>query len=231
MQRTCHICGGDLPEGNSTAFCPHCGTPQLTLSLDLQPVEAESAAEATTGTQPPPRVSPIDWKMAMRCAAAVAGIAAVLSVGALKIPVLTMASMLWVMSGSLVTLGLYQNRRPLAWMDARIGARIGVVVGLCLTVAISIPLSIAGLVARFALHAMGGFDTEMAAQFHHVLEQSTQQSGTPLPPGALALIQSPEFRAASVLFSCAFSVAVLLVISTLGGAFAGLLRQRRSAAA
>lgn len=232
MQRYCHTCGGELPDARGESpFCPHCGAPQLTLSLDLQTPDADGpAGETSPGAPAAQRPEQVDWQMAIRCASAVAAVGGLLCVGALRVPMLTPASALWILCGSMITLGLYQHRRPLAWMDARVGARIGVVVGLCMTVALAIPMATAGVVARFWLKTMGGFDAQMAAQFQQVMQRSVQQSGTPYPAQTLAMLQSPEFRAASVLFSCAFSVVVLLVVSAVGGAFSGLMRTRHQAA-
>jgi hypothetical protein len=203
----------------------------LFLSLENQSVEtggeaaAGAAGPASTGALPPPRPRQVDWKMAIRCAATVAAVAGVLCLGAMRLPVLAPAILLWILSGSLITLGLYQTRRPLAWMDASVGARIGVVVGLCLAVGLAIPMALAGVVARFALHSMGGFDTQLAAIFEQVVQRST----TPFPPEAVQLVHSQEFRAGYVLFCFAVVAVFLLVLSTAGGAFGGLLRTRRKA--
>ena len=231
MIEHCHICGGELPGvRGETPFCPHCGAPQLRLALDLQsPGEAEAHDEtlmASTGQHPPPRPPAIDWRMAIQCAVAVAAVGGLLAVGSLRLPVLTPASVLWVLSGSLITLGLYKNRRPTARMSPAIGARIGVVVGVCLATGLAVLMAAAGVVARFGMKAMGGFDEQLAMVFNKVVQQSAQQSG-PLPAGALALIHSPEFRAAYVLFSCAVSGAALLALSAAEGAFAGMLRTRQ----
>ena len=172
MQEYCLTCGGDLPgRSGETPFCPHCGAPQLKLAFDLQGAEEPTPGPATTGTLPPPRPEQVDWRMAIRCAAAVAGIGGFLAVIALRVPLLTMATVLWTMSGSLITLGLYQNRRPSARMDAGIGARIGALVGICLGVGLAFPVAIAGVVARFGLHAMARFDAFMAT-----LQATAQQT-------------------------------------------------------
>lgn len=215
-------------------FCPHCGAPQLKLALDLQPSEQQAPADgATTGMRPPPRPQQVDWRMAIRCAAAVAGIGGLLALGALRIAVLTPATILWAMSGSLITLGLYQNRRPAAWMDARIGARIGAMVGVCLGLGLALPVAVAGVVARFGTHAMASFDNEMTtlqSMAQQAMQQSAQRSGTALPAEVVQFVQSQEYRAASVLTYCGFLALLLLVVSALGGAFAGLLRTRHRAA-
>lgn len=232
MGKVCHTCGGELPAASGESpFCPHCGTPQLFLSLENQSPEtggeqpAGTPGEASTGTLPPPRPQQVDWKMAIRCAATVAAVAGALCLGAIRLPVLAPAILLWILSGSLITLGLYQTRRPMAWMDASVGARIGVVVGLCLAVGLAVPMAVAGVVARFALHSMGGFDVQLAVIF----EQVIQRSATPFPPEALQLVHSQEFRAGYILFCFAVVAVFLLVLSTAGGAFAGLLRTRRKA--
>jgi hypothetical protein len=234
MQEYCLTCGGDLPgRSGETPFCPHCGAPQLKLAFDLQQPEEPTPGPATTGMRPPPRPEQVDWRMAIRCAVGVAAVGGLLAVIALRVPLLTMATILWTMSGSLITLGLYQNRRPTAWMDARIGARIGTLVGICLGMGLALPVAIAGVVARFGLHAMATFDAQMATLqglVQQAMQQSAQRSGTALPPGVLQLVQSQEYRAASVLTYCAFLALALLVVSALGGAFGGLLRTRHRAA-
>ena len=230
MQKFCHTCGGDLPAGSGESpFCPHCGAPQLMLSLDYQSVETGGEAPGTTastGTLPPPRPRQVDWKMAIRCAAAVAAVAGLLSVGAMRIPMLTPASLLWVMSGSLITVGLYQRRRPAAWMDAGIGARIGVVAGLCLALGLAIPMAVAGVIARFALHSMGTFDAQLATIFQNFVQQSKGS----LQPDEVQFLETQEFRAGYMLLTFAIVSVFLLALSAVGGAFGGLLRTRRKAA-
>jgi hypothetical protein len=141
----------------------------------------------------------------------------------MKVDVLSPVSFLWIMSASLITLGLYQKRRPAAWIDARVGARIGVVVGVCLALGLGIVVAGWGLVARFGLHSMGGFDAAMTAQ----LQEAVRRSTTPIPAEMMGFVKSPEFRAGMMLALFAFLSACLLVMSAVGGAFAGLLRTRR----
>jgi len=111
-------------------FCPHCGSPQIYLQNYEQ--QNEGLEADTTGAIPPPRPQRVEWKTAIRCAATVAGVAAGLSLVSQRVQVVSLLSLFWTISGSMITLALYQRRRPLAWMDAGIGARIGLVVGLAL---------------------------------------------------------------------------------------------------
>jgi len=134
------------------------------------------------------------------------------------------------MSASLITLWFYQRRRPAAWMDVRVGARIGVVVGVCLALEVGTAMAGAGLVARFGLHAMGGFDAQMTAQvvqMENTIQQRSAAQSTPVPAETVGFMRLPEFRGGMILASFAFLAAGLVVLSTLGGAFAGLLGQLR----
>jgi len=234
MPETCHRCGGDLPAGRGESpFCPHCGAPQLFLAIENQSVETggEPAAgadgTATTGAVPPPRPRQVEWKTAIRCAAAVAGIGAALSLVAMRVDVLSPVSLVWIMSASLITLGLYQKRRPAAWVDVGVGARIGLVVGICLALGLGTAMAGAGLVRRYGLHSMGNFDAQMAEQIQTLQKTIQQQPVTPATAGMVKFVNSPEMRAGLMLTTFAMATAVLVVLSTLGGAFAGLLPARR----
>ncbi len=212
-------------------FCPHCGAPQLFLAIENQSVETggEPAPGLAGETSPPPPPLPrqVEWKTAIRCAALVAGVGSALALGSVRISLLSTLSLMWFMSASLITLGIYQKRLPATWMDARVGARIGVVVGICLSLGLGTVIAGAGLVTRFWLHGMGTFDAEMAVR----TQQAIRNSATPVPAEMQVFLASPEFRAGMMLAGFAFLSLALLVLSILGGAFAGLLRTRRSGTA
>jgi hypothetical protein len=221
MHQFCHRCGGELAaDASESPFCPHCGAPQLRLSIENQsgPESAEGGA-ATTGAVPPPRPRQVDWKAAIRCVALVSAVAAVLSLAAVRVQVLSSIMLLWVFSGSLITLSLYQRLRPTAWMDVRIGARIGVLVGVGLALALGSATAAWGMVSRYVLHSMTSFDADMAVQMKHLLQQ--------VPPDKVGFYLSPEFRGGMMIAVFAMMGGALLLLSTLGGAFAGLLRMRR----
>jgi hypothetical protein len=190
MHEYCHRCGGELPASDGVSpFCPHCGSPQIY----LQDYEQQSgAAEAdTTGALPPPRLQQVEWKTAIRCALLVAGIAALLGIVAQRVQVVSLFSSLWTIGGSMITLALYQRRRPLAWMDAGVGARIGMVSGLALVACLGAALAIGGLAARYGLHSMAGFDAELTQIMHVGYEKTVAMS--PAPPEFQRLFFSRSF--------------------------------------
>src|SRR5271155_4788267 len=224
MHRFCHSCGGELLAGEEISpFCPHCGAPQIYLQDHEQQISGTDVD--TTGTVPPPRPQTVEWKTAIRCAALVAAIAAVLSVVSERVQVLSLLSMLWTISGSIIALSLYQRRRPLAWMDAGVGARIGIVVGLALVVCFGAAVAIGGLVARYGLHSMAGVDAQLTEGLHAGFEKAA--AITPQPPEVQRFWYSPEFRAGWVLAALSMMAAFLLVLSTVFGAVGGFLRTGR----
>jgi hypothetical protein len=228
MHEFCHRCGGELsPSVGESPFCPHCGSPQIY----LQDYEEQNngADSATTGSTPPPRPQQVEWKTAIRCALLVAGVAAVLSVISSKVQLVSPLSWLWTISGSMITLALYQKRRPLAWMDAGVGARIGVVVGLALVSCLAVAMAGAGLVARYGLHSMAGFDAELTQTLHAQVEKAAATA--PQPPEVVRFLYSPEVRAGIMLAGFAMVSGLLLVLSTVGGALGGFMRMRRKVSA
>jgi hypothetical protein len=224
MHEYCHRCGGELPESRGESpFCPHCGSPQLFLP-DYE--EQTGSAEAdTTGALPPPSPQQVEWKTAIRCAVLVAGIAAVLSVVSARVQLVSPLTWLWTVSGSLITLALYQKRRPQAWMDAGIGARIGIVVGLALMACFAVAMAAGGLVARFGLHSMAGFDAQLTQMLHAQIQKAS--ATTPEPPEVVQFLYSPEVKAGMMLAGFAMLSGFLLVLSAVGGAVGGFLRTRR----
>jgi hypothetical protein len=224
MQEYCHRCGGELPPSDGVSpFCPHCGSPQIY----LQEYEQQSGGSETntTGAVPPPRPQQVEWKTAIRCAVLVAGIAAVLGLVSARVEVVSPLSWLWTISGSIITLALYQRRRPLAWMDAGIGARIGVVVGLALVAFFAVAMAVGGLIARYGLHSMAGVDSWLTETLHAQYEKAAAVA--PAPPELQRLWYSPEFRAGMMLATFGMMSGFLLVLSTVGGAVGGFMRMRR----
>jgi hypothetical protein len=223
MQEYCHRCGGELPARDGLSpFCPHCGSPQIY----LQDYEQQSGAEAdTTGAIPPPRPQQVEWKTAIRCAALVAAVAVGLGVVSQRVQAVSLLSLLWTISGSMIALALYQRRRPMAWMDAGVGARIGLVVGLALVACLGIAWAVGGLVARYGLHSLAGFDAELTRTIHDAFEKAAAMG--PQAPEIQKVWFSPEFRAGMMLFGFGMVSTFLLILSTVGGAVGGFVRMRR----
>jgi hypothetical protein len=224
MHEYCHRCGGELPASDGVSpFCPHCGSPQIYLhDHESQGGPTESS---TTGAVPPPKPQQVEWKTAMRCALLVGVVAAGLNQVATQVQVVSLVSLLWIVSGSMITLALYQRRRPLAWMDARVGARIGVVVGLALVACLGITMAIGGVVSRYVLHSMSGTDAQLTELLRMEFERLNAMA--PASPRDRTFWFTPEFRAGMMLMGFGVMSGFLLVLSTVGGALGGFMRMRR----
>lgn len=219
MQAFCHRCEEPLPSGDeSPAFCPHCGAPQIYISDSLE--TASASGENSTGVLPPPHPQQIDWKAAILCAVLVAIVAAVLSVASTRLAAFSFINWLWTISASVVALTLYQRRRPEAVMDVAVGAKIGVLVGLTLITSIGLSMAITGLIARFGLHHMAAFDSELRTQIQKAA------SANPQPADLMRFIYSPEFKAGIMLAGFSMLAGLIVLMSTVGGAVGGLLRTR-----
>jgi hypothetical protein len=167
----------------------------------------------------------VEWKTAMRCALLVAVIAAGLNQAATRVQAVSLVSLHWIVSGSMITLALYQRRRPLAWMDAKVGARIGLVVGLALVACLGVAMAAGGVVSRYALHSMVGTDAQLTEMMR--LEFTQLNAINPVPVWFQKLFFTPEFRAGIMLAAFGVMAGFLLVLSTVGGALSGFMRMRR----
>jgi len=83
------------------------------------------------------------------------------------------------------------------------------------------------VISRYVLHSMGSFDAQMTEMVKHSLQQMPPDKASSI----LGFVQSPEFRGGVAAAGFGLTSAMLLVLSTIGGAFAGLLRMRRGRAA
>lgn len=223
MPTFCHRCGEELaPAGEPTpSFCPHCGAPQLELAEE-QRINLHAEA-ATTGELPPPHPGTVAWRPVLQAALAVAGIAALLWLIALPLPAIGILCWLWILSGSLVVLESYRRRQPGARIDASVGARIGLVSGLILDAGLALVVSAAGLVARFVTHSLAPIDAQITAS----MQAQAAQAASTAPADLLHFFATPEFRAGLLLAVLLFCALVLLILSTLSGALAGMLAPRR----
>ncbi len=148
--------------------------------------------------------------------------------GATRVPALSLLWMLWTGASSLIALELYQHRHQGTRMDAAIGARIGASVGVIMATALCTALAVAGVVERFYLHGLGNFDRDLH-------ERMTEQirAAVATNPAAAGLARESLLSgliASSLLLGLAMSVFFLLLVSILGGALGGLMRERRHAA-
>lgn len=210
-------------------FCTHCGAPQVLLSEELQTQVEAQAKAAEDGAVGPVMREPgsLMWAGALRCIGLAGAVAAVLSALSAVLPPVVLLTLLWAIISPVVVIGLFQSRFPLVPITTGFGARLGLLTGLAVGVVLSIANTVELLVRRFAMHGRGmvEFDNMWDGMFAQQQATWTAQLGAAAQPFARAL-DVPEFRAGIILASMAFGIAILLAITTAGGAFAGFVRSR-----
>jgi len=251
MVRLCHRCHAELPgdaagyrsSGSSASddehalFCPRCGAPQILLPEYMRAEVAATAVGSTTGAVPPPRPQMVEWTVVLRCVAPLAVVTAVLAVAALVSAGASFLLVLCVLSGAGVVLGLYRARRPLARIDGRVGLRVGMLTGIAMIAAMGVALAITGVVERFGVHGMAGFDDQLTKEMVQSQQLGMKMAEQVIGPGQDAQMKqkeaeyatSPEVRAADVIFGLFVRGAAIVAIMSALGAFSGALQMRRRA--
>ncbi len=174
----------------------------------------------------------LDWAAALSCALPVALVSGLLAVVSWAVPAATLLNTLCVLGGAGVTLALYHARRPAARIDGRVGLRVGLLTGLLIVAASGIGMSATGTLERFAVHGLGSFDAAISEQLAVSRTQLADQLHAQAQPPAveqhvLGWVDAPEVRAGFVLASLMLTAGLILIFSSVGGAFAGLLQTRR----
>jgi len=211
-------------------FCTHCGAPQVQLSEELlAQVEAQAKAAAEGAVGPIMREpASMVWAGAIRCVGLAAAVTAVLAGLSAVIPPVSLLTVLWAIISPVVVIGLFQSRFPIVPITTGFGARLGLLTGLALGMVFTVSKTIQLLVLRFGTHGHGMSELD-AAWSANLAQQQVAAAAAQLDALAQFCARAqtvPEFRAGLTLASFAFAAAILLVITTAGGAFAGFVRSR-----
>ena len=214
-------------------FCAHCGAPQVLLSEELLTQVETQAKAAEEGAVGPVMREPASmvWAGALRCIGLAGAVAALLTGLSAVIPPVILLALLWAIISPVVVIGLFQSRFSLVPITTGFGARLGLLTGLAVGVVLSVAYTIVLLVLRFGTHGRGM--VEFDGRWNSMLaQQQAVASSDPFSAQLLLLAQNvPEFRAGITLVSIACLIALLLAITTAGGAFAGFVRSRVRAGA
>lgn len=227
MEITCHRCHQPvLPEN---CFCPACGLPQLVYATDdaIEQAPAEIPAGAARDA------SSIDWKPAIRTAAALAVPAGLLCSGLSPVAIF---GFFWMAAAAAWAVTLYIRKEKPAWITIGAGARIGLVTGL-LAAWLAFTISGSALyVQRYVLHQSGQADAEwnnqvqmsqeMAQQWTTEMGQADAKQAEALRAGVQAWMVSPWGHAGIQAFGMAGNALFLLLFATAGGALGAYLLAR-----
>jgi len=225
MEHPCHNCGSSVEEG--TAFCRHCGAPQIRVATpaaepaspplepgtpgELQPparpVDLDPNAPARSGAQLPPALL---WSHALPSALSAGVLLAVCWI----LPPLMF--FFWLLAGGAIAVVLYRRRVPGSTITPALGSRIGALAGL----------------AGFAIFA-ALFSGQMffaGGTFRAMVEEKLKQqvnSGDQATQELMQRMLTPEGMAVMVTMVLVVFLVLFVLLGSAGGALSGYLGQPR----
>lgn len=204
---------------DGTAFCKHCGAPQIRVMGEeraSEPFHPGTAAEVEPAAEPAPLggATPavplgIDWSQAVP-AAALAGFFLAI---AWVIPLL--GFLLWLIVGGVLGITMYRRRVPQTTLTPGLGARIGAVTGLFGFGVFAVLFGLELLLSR----GSGGF-RQMLQQ---VVEQAAARNADPRAQQAIQQMMTPAGLAVLVTIVLVLFLAAFLALSSVGGALGAWL--------
>ena len=228
IHRYCHRCRSLLhaEDEGTLFFCWNCGAPQVTLSEELleqaeQQIQDASASEHPANTTPIADPSAVNWKAAIVIAMMVAGV-----ISAISIVLPPFELLAWLAPS--VVLAVYASRHRQTRITGGLGARIGLICGILTSLGVVLITTGQMLIQRYGLHKMSEFETNVNSIILDTKARTLEQSGQAAADFFNLLLTVPEFRVGFFLTSIAMGIAMLLVLSTAGGAFAGFVRSRQT---
>lgn len=228
IQSLCPRCRSvlHLEDHGTLVFCWNCGAPQITLSeelLDQAERQQQDAATVAQGgsTAQAPDAARVNWKAAIHLSLIVAGALSAISI------LVPPAEMLAWLAPSIV-LALYASRNRQTRITAGLGARIGLLCGVLSSVGLMLITALQMLVLRFGIHGMAEVEANMNSVMLQAKTRAVEQSGQAAASIFDLFLSVPEFRAGFFLAGLAMVTAILLVLSTAGGAFAGFVRSKQT---
>ena len=183
----------------------------------------------------------VQWKSAVLSALVVSVAAGLLSILGLAVPALSALCFFWVVSGSLIALGLYQRRIgrigvsgtvPVAALTPGVGARIGLLVGIFTAFAIATVTALALLLGRYAFHMGPPFDAQLTAIIREGMRRAAQNgSDSQLVQNVMTFWLSPEGRAGYILLTTGVMTFGIVILCMIAGAIGAriVLPSRRTA--
>ena len=228
IHRYCHRCRSLLhtEDQGTLFFCWSCGAPQVTLSEELleqaeQQIQDASAGEQPASAAPIADPSAVNWKAVIVIALMVAG-----AISAISIVLPPFELLAWLAPS--VVLAIYASRHRQTRITGGLGARIGLICGILTSLGMAVITTTQMLILRYGLHRMAEFEANVNSIMLEAKARAIEQSGQASAGFFDLILTVPEFRAGFILMSLAAVVAMLLVLSTAGGAFAGFVRSRQT---
>jgi ribosomal protein L40E len=220
VEQTCHRCGAVLSP--DTAFCSHCGAPQVRVPETLSP--ASRGTVSNSGTDEDAIASgasslALNWRHALPSASTAGFAMAVASM----IPVVSTFFPLWMIGGGLLAVMLYRRRSSLLAVSTALGGKVGALAGLLGFLFFAFFTSAYLTIATIVLHQ----GEQIRATLRGVLEQAANNSHDLRAQQLVQWMQTPEGLALIMAFSMLLFLVAFLLLSTAGGIFGAAMARRK----
>ncbi len=165
------------------------------------------------------------WPLAVESALLSSGIALGLSLGGLLFAPLLLLAWLWIVSAPILAVSFYNSRAHRAKVSPSFAARLGLLTGVLVGVSCAAVLVLSLVLGRYVLHN-AVIDGQIALALAQIRTNAQTQYGSAAGP-MLHLLTIPEFRAGFLLWVCAVSGALYLLLSAVSAGLTGILLSRR----
>lgn len=229
MEHPCYRCQSDIPEG--TAFCPHCGAPQIRVSppesdtpepatpASITPPAYGGYSTSSTWNQSAPPSGQIDWALAWKGALLCGVGAAVLS----AIPYVSIGCCLWMLGAGALAVSFYRRHLPGTEITPGMGMKIGALTGLF------------GWLLNAVVTALSFVAGRTSGDMRQVMEEQMkkQMGSTPDPKMQQAMqrmmdwISTPQGMATMIVLVLIFMGVIFVLVTAAGGALGASMTGRR----
>jgi hypothetical protein len=230
VEHPCYRCQTDIPEG--TAFCPHCGAPQIRVAPpegepEQVPTPAPDAPGYTTSASvppPPPPPTPwtqgttaqappqsaiqwnLAWKGAMLCGIGAAVLTA--------IPFVSLGCCLWMLGAGVMCVNLYRRQVPGTVITPGMGMRLGALSG-AIGFVVNAIVTTAAFVGR---RGSGEFQQAMQEQMKKQMGNTPDPKVQEMMQRMVGWMSTPQGAATMILLVLLIMGMVFVLFTAAGGA-------------
>jgi len=229
VEHPCYRCQAEIPE--STAFCPHCGAPQIR----VVPPESEAPGQPASGETPPGQSAPpswaqsggaytrqpgaIQWELAWK-GALLSGLgAAVLS----SIPFVSIGFCLWMLGAGALSVSLYRKQLGGSPITPGMGMKVGALAGVFGFVANAIVTTVSFVVLRNSGNLRSAMEEQMRKQMAGNSDPKVQE----MMQNMLDWMNTPQGAAIMIVLVLLALGVVFVLLAAAGGALGASMSGKR----
>lgn len=232
VEHPCYRCQASIEEG--TAFCPHCGAPQIRVVLpeaasesinidpsspDQQVVPASGWNQSSAPYAVQPAAGVIQWELAWKGALLAGAAAAVLT----AIPIVAIGCCLWMLGAGAMSVALYQRQVPGTYITPGMGMKLGALAG-----TFGFIINACVTIASFLLfRGSPDFRNAMQEQMQKSMARNPDPKVQQMMQQMMEFISSPQGLATLMVVTLLVLAVMFLLFTGAGGALGASMFGRR----